>query len=541
MHQKLHILLLTGILLLPSFVFGKPLEEVTLQLRWLHQFQFAGYYMAKEKGYYKEAGLEVTIVEADKEHPHPVEEVLSGRAQYGIGNSGLINERSQGKPVVVLASIFQVSPNVWILRKDSGVSTVVGLINKRLMMTRNIENAEMIALFHNEGIDHTKLNIIDSTFDINDLISSKVDAFNGYSTNEPYYLKEKGIEYVTINPQKYGIDFYSDCLFTSDTELSEHPQRVKAFREASLKGWVDAMNNPEEAIDIILKHYSQAKTREHLRFEADAIHQLMQPKLIEIGHMNPARWAYIAKTYYELGFSKYDTVPEGFVYTPNKPEDITWLYYTLAVVSGLLLIIGSVAWYIYRLNREIKRQAVRDPLTRLYNRLYLDETLRREIARAQRESYPISFAMIDLDHFKVINDAYGHATGDEVLKIVAKCFVASIRENDFACRYGGEEFVIVMPGMEADQALKRIEACRLMIENSAAMYNGEAIKVTISAGISVFPLDGSTQDDLLKSADDALYYSKKHGRNQISPAQKREKKRDLAGTDFETPGAVSIA
>lgn len=519
---KRHISLLFGILLLPAFLFAKPLEEVTLQLRWLHQFQFAGYYMAKEKGYYKDAGLDVTILEANNEHPYPVEEVVAGRAQYGIGNSGLINERSNGRPVVVLASIFQSSPNVWIMRKDSGISTVIDLAHKRLMLTKNIENAELMALFRNEGVDYNKLNLIDSTFDINDLINKKVDAFNGYSTNEPYYLKEKGIDYVTISPRTYGVDFYSDCLFTSDTELSQHPQRVKAFREASLKGWTDAMNNPEAAIDLILKHYSQAKTREHLQFEADAIHMLMEPELIEIGHMNPYRWANIAKTYHELGFSASDKVPEGFIYTLNQPHDDTWLYYILAVACFLLVTTGSVAWYIYRLNCKIKQQAIHDPLTGLYNRRYLDEALPREMVRAQRESYPISFVIIDLDHFKEINDTYGHGAGDEVLKNVATCLQLSIRQNDFTCRYGGEEFIIVMPGMPADRAIERIERCRLMVENTVTMYNNQVIKVTISAGISVFPEHGITRDNLLKSADDALYYSKEHGRNQTTLAQMKE-------------------
>ncbi|HEX5709794.1 MAG TPA: diguanylate cyclase [Sulfuricurvum sp.] len=517
MLKKRHTLLvLLGILFLPALLFSNPLEKVTLQLRWFHQFQFAGYYMAKEKGYYKEAGLDVTLLEADKKHPYPVEEVISGRAQYGVGNSGLINERSNGKPIVVLAAIFQSSPNVWIARKDSGIVTVVDLAHKRLMMTKNIENAELLALFRNEGLHYNQLNIIDSTFDINDLINGKVDAFNGYSTNEPYYLKEKGVEYVTIDPRKYGVDFYSDCLFTSDKELSDHPERVKAFREASLKGWTDAMNNPEEAIDLILKHYSQAKTREHLRFEADAIHMLMEPELIEIGHMNPARWIYIAKTYHELEFSPSDTVPEGFIYTPNGQHNDVWLHYILAAACILILIIGSITWYIYRLNCKIKKQALHDSLTGLYNRYYLDETLPREMARAVRESYPIALVLIDLDHFKSINDTYGHAAGDEVLKKVAQSLTSSIRQNDFACRFGGEEFIIVMPGMPADQAIKRVEACRLMIETTPISYNDQIINVTISAGVSIFPDHGITQDSLLKSADDALYCSKESGRNQTT-------------------------
>lgn len=505
-----------SIALLPPFLFGKPLEEVTLQLRWLHQFQFAGYYMAKEKGYYRDAGLNVAIREANDVHPHPVDEVVSGRAQYGIGNSGLLEERSHGKPVVVLAALFQSSPNVWIIRKDSGISTVADLATKRLMMTKNIENAELMALFQNEGIDIKKLNIIESTFNINDLISKKVDAYNGYSTNEPYYLQQKGIEYLTISPRKYGIDFYSDCLFTSDAELLNHPERVKAFRAASLRGWAYALAHQEETIDVILRDYSQAKTREHLRFEAKAIHTLMEPEFIEIGSMTHNRWSKIAQMYHKLGFNESAAIPKGFIYNQNSHQDNGWLYYSLAAALALVIIIAVITVYVYRINRKIKEQAIRDPLTNVYNRRYLNETLPREIARSQRDQTPLSIVMLDLDFFKVVNDTYGHSAGDEVLKQIAMTLMGSIRQNDFICRIGGEEFIIVMPGMPIRQAQERIEACRKEIEQTVIHYGNIKIAITISGGISQVETDTETQDELIKSADDALYYSKSRGRNCIT-------------------------
>jgi diguanylate cyclase (GGDEF)-like protein len=520
MNKRHTLLLILGILLLPSSLFSKSLEEVTLQLRWLHQFQFAGYYMAAKKGYYHDAGLRVRILQVDDSHPHPVNEVVSGRAQYGVGNAGLINERQNGKPVVVLAALFQSSPNVWILRKDSGLSTITDLVDKRLMMTKNIENTELIALFQNEGIDINKLNIIESSFDINDLIQGKVDAFNGYSTNEPYYLKQQGIEYVTIDPRKYGIDFYSDCLFTSYEELKNHPQRVKAFREASLRGWAYALAHPEETISVILHDYSKAKTRDHLRFEAQAIRKLMEPDLIQIGHMNPARWEYIAKTYQELGFGTSASIPKGFLYDPTAIEDNLWLYYTLAITLVLLAAIAAVAGYIYRLNRIIKEQAIRDSLTGIYNRRYMDETLPREISRASRDLSDLSIVMLDLDHFKVINDTYGHSAGDEVLKTIASSLLRLIRQNDFVARFGGEEFIIVMPGMPADQAYERMEEYRKEIENTIIPYNNHKISMTISGGISSCTSYHETKDELIKMADDALYESKKNGRNQITLANK---------------------
>lgn len=163
----------------------------------------------------------------------------------------------------------------------------------------------------------------------------------------------------------------------------------------------------------------------------------MEPELIEIGHMNPARWAYIAQMYHTLGFSNSPNVPEGLLYNPNPIKDMTWLYYALAIALVLLVVIGLVTWYIYRLNCKIKEQAIHDPLTGLYNRRYLDEIFPRELARAHRESYPISFVIVDLDHFKRVNDTCGHTTGDEVLRQVGKCLTSIIRQNDFICRYGG--------------------------------------------------------------------------------------------------------
>lgn len=510
--------LILGIAFFSSSVFSKPLEEVTLQLRWLHQFQFAGYYMAANKGYYRDAGLRVRILEVTDMHPHPVDEVVSGRAQYGIGNSGLVNERQNGRPVVVLAALFQTSPNVWILRKDSNISTISDLASSRLMMTKNIENTELMALFQNEGIDLNKLNIVQSSFNIHDLIDKKVDAYNGYSSNEPYYLEDKGINYAIIDPRDYGINFYSDCLFTSTTELKNHPERVKAFREASLRGWAYALTHVEETIDVILRDYSNAKTREHLRFEAAAIHRLMEPDLIEIGHINPIRWAKIAKIYHSLGFSTSDTIPKGFLYDPNAADDNKWLYYSLFLALGIIAIIAAIASYIFRLNRTIKEQAIRDPLTGVYNRRYLDETLPREISRASRELSDLSIVMVDLDHFKVINDTHGHAAGDEVLKKISKCLISSIRQNDFIARFGGEEFIIVMPGMPSDQAYERMEECRKEIGNTVTQYENKKISITISGGISSCRTYHETYDELIKMADDALYKSKNNGRNQITLA-----------------------
>ena len=141
----------------------------------------------------------------------------------------------------------------------------------------------------NEGISKKKINILPRTIDVNNLINGKVDAVSGYLTDMPLILQKHGIHYSIIRPRTYGIDFYGDCLFTTEKEIREHPQRVKKFLAASMKGWEYAMEHPEEITDLILKKYSTRLSREALLYEAQSMRELMSPDLVEVGHMNPNR------------------------------------------------------------------------------------------------------------------------------------------------------------------------------------------------------------------------------------------------------------
>lgn len=341
--------------LLLSFAPAWAAESVVLQLRWLHQFQFAGYYAALEKGYYAREGLNVEIREAGPRAPTPLDEVSHGHAQYGVGNSGLVIAYQRGKPVVALAAIFQRSPNVWLTLARADLGVPQDLADKRLMLTRSVENAELLLLFANEGVHVDRLDLVPSSFDIQDLIDGKVDAFNAYSSNEPYLLKQRGIPYRVLDPHDYGVDFYSDVLFTSQAELRAHPERVAAFRRASLAGWDYALSHPEEIVDLIRKRYSQAKTREHLLFEAAAIRTLMQPDLIEIGHMNPTRWRRIEAAYARLGMGQRGRDLDNFLYQPDK-ADWRWLIWPAGILALSTLVAVLVAFGLVRFNHKLKRE-----------------------------------------------------------------------------------------------------------------------------------------------------------------------------------------
>jgi diguanylate cyclase (GGDEF)-like protein len=168
------------------------------------------------------------------------------------------------------------------------------------------------------------------------------------------------------------------------------------------------------------------------------------------------------------------------------------------------------------LQTKLREQAVRDPLTGLFNRRYLEETLDRELYRAEREEEPVSVVMIDIDHFKNVNDTYGHKAGDMVLQALGHLLLTHTRRGDVACRYGGEEFIIIMPSASLVAAYERAEQWRLAFAQLDINDEGQQVQATLSIGIAQFPQHGSDINTLLRAADEALYASKAAGRNRVA-------------------------
>lgn len=315
-------------------------KDVNLQLVWYHQFQFAGYYMAKEKGYYAEKGLNVQINEISGDKT-PLSQVLSGKADFGLSTSGILLEYNQGKPVVALSAIFQHSPLVFVTRKDSGIDSVEALANKRVMLFHDSHSLELIALLNTYGL-LDKIIRKQTSFNVDDLIKGDVDAFNAYLSNEPQILEDKGIEYNIIDPSEYGINFYGDILFTSQRFLKNNPETVEDFRKASLKGWEYAFNHPEETIDVIVKKYSSNSSKAHLRYEANIIRKLSELDLIEIGYMNESRWHQIAKELVSVGLLKPGYTLDGFLYSP--PRKLDWKQIMPYGMFAVIIIFALVLW-----------------------------------------------------------------------------------------------------------------------------------------------------------------------------------------------------
>ena len=511
-------------------------EKIVVQLKWVNQFQFAGYYAALEKGFYKEAGLDVILRPNgyNGSFVSPVDAVVSGDAQFGISNSGLVLDYLNGKPVVALAATLQHSAVSWLVLEKSGIRSIHDMVNKRLMTVFPLsESLELLEPFRAEGIDPKKLHLTQTIFDLQPLIDGKIDAYDAYVTNEPFLLEQKGIPYRIIDPRTYGIDFYGDVLFTSQAELQNNPERVEAFRKASMAGWRYAMAHPDEIIDLIVNKYAPQKNREHLRFEARAMWNLMQPDIIEMGHMNPGRWLRIAEIMTEHNRIIDDKILDSFIYTPDNYQQNLLRYLQIATITSVIaLLLAGIASWIYRTNRRLVREITArqsaeeqlrhlsetDALTGLANRRAFDQQLNKEFQRYLRYRHPFCVVMVDIDWFKHINDTYGHPAGDHVLTEFAWRLRDHIRKTDVLARIGGEEFAILMPETSPLEAKKRTEALQKCINNAPFQLGNSAdspLMMTASFGISCVADNDLVAEASLIRADTALYKAKNSGRNQV--------------------------
>lgn len=201
--------------------------------------------------------------------------------------------------------------------------------------------------------------------------------------------------------------------------------------------------------------------------------------------------------------------------SPTDADHKKALLFLETLVNQLSLSISAI-----KMRDLLKDQATRDPLTNLFNRRYLEETLQRELHRAERHSTPVSIIMIDIDHFKNVNDTYGHDGGDEVLAKIGSLLQKYYRKSDIACRFGGEEFILVLPEMSLDIALERAEIIRLAAESLCLTLHGQEMKgLTISLGVATYPQHGTSMEALISAADKALYRAKSLGRNRVEVAQ----------------------
>jgi len=634
-------------MVLTSCAYAK--ENVVLQLKWKHQFQSAGFYAAQSQGYFAAEGLEVEIREVDKKRSAS-DIVLSGDAQFGIADAGIVLSRLQGKPVVAIAAIFQHSPLVLLALESSNIISPLELKGKRVMFQKSIDDAVLVAMFMEMGLSEDQYEHVPHSFRSDALINEndKIDVMSAYITDQVYYYRERKIPINIISPANYGIDFYGEMIFVEEQYLIDNKEQVAAFRRASIKGWQYAIDNPQQIINWMLNNLSIEKSKEQLLFEAQGTIRLIRSQLVELGYFSTQRLQRIANIYKELKLVPADADFEGIHYKhyySTMPLDKRWLQMAGSISLALLALI-CVLWII---NRKLKQQvafrtheleqvthsmigylkvidlytitcstsidnritavssafctlsgyteqeiigksptmfhhpnsdadilkqrsqalynqqywsgellyksrqgqdfwlaieieplknkqgdvigftsvsvditdkkkvealSLTDSLTGLANRRQLDCVFTTEMARARRYNTDLAIVMIDIDHFKRINDRYGHIVGDDVIKGFANLLQTNIRQDDTPCRWGGEEFLLILPNTDIDGAARIAN----LLRTAFALFEFPTDNAqTCSFGTAQWNHTESL-DGLLGRADKALFQAKDNGRNRIERA-----------------------
>ena len=274
------------------------LDAVSMQLKWKHQFQFAGYYQALEQGFYRDAGLDVTIREGGP-GIDVSEAVAGGKADFGVCSASVLRDWASGPPAGRAGRHLPAfagrhpgrAPGRYQQRLGTARPDADGYAGKRRDRCDADARRDRLSALPRVAHDGNP----------RDLLAGNADAMVAYSTNEPFVLEQLGAPYRIFAPEASGIDFYGDNLCTSEAEVKAHPDRVAAFRAASLKGWAYALAHKQATVDLILRNYSAKKSREALLFEAEQTETLVGRDPNRIGEQDPARWQTIATTYRNFG------------------------------------------------------------------------------------------------------------------------------------------------------------------------------------------------------------------------------------------------
>jgi PAS domain S-box-containing protein len=315
-------------IILPQAAISNAAEPIILQLRWDHQFQFAGYYAAKWQGYYDEVGLDVDIrsaVLSDSKILKAVDEVASGRADFGIGASDILVARDNGKPLVVSAVIFQKSAAMFYAKASTKLNSPRDLVQLRVARNLNdLIDVELQAMLRAEGIDPTRVKAYPHKSGNQHLLSGAVDVVPGYSISAPFNLQEDGIPISEMYPSSYGIDFYGDALFTSERLIKKKPELVTKFTAASIKGWQYALENSEKiALRISEELPRRAPVKDFLkfnRFQIAGVKKLTHSPIVTLGHINPKRWERMHSSMKQSGLITGNLELSNFIFDPIQLE-----------------------------------------------------------------------------------------------------------------------------------------------------------------------------------------------------------------------------
>lgn len=266
---------------------ASPPDEISVRLKWLHGVQFAGLYIAEQKGFFKEENLSVTLLEGGLDFDE-IDLVATGQDDFGIvAGPQILVARSDGIPVKALATIFRIDPSVYFALAESGIEQPQDFIGKRAVV--NPADAKLSVMLKNAGIDMEQIISVPPSSDLETLYSGEVEVWSGYITNQVVRARLDGYEINVIFPSDYGVHTYGDCIITTDEMVQENPELVERFLRAALRGWRYAIENPDEAAAVTAR-YSETGDEEFLLASMEAQVPLIHTGEAPIGWMQAEAW-----------------------------------------------------------------------------------------------------------------------------------------------------------------------------------------------------------------------------------------------------------
>lgn len=270
--------------LVSTFLYSSNLEKVSIQFNWKYQFEVAGFIAAKEKGFYKDAGLEVEFKEYNPE-VDVLFDVLNHKVTYGISNSNIVLENRNVAPIIVLASYLQKSPLIFVTKPN--IKTPSQFLGKTIMGNKEeLKNSSLAIFLSHFNINFSNTKFLPHNFKIDDFVSGKIEIMSAFRSNQLYELDKNNIDYNIIDPADYGFVMSAVNLYTSRDEALKNKDRTQKFIEATNLGWEYALNNKEEIIDILINIYKVNKSKEALFYESDIVNQVMMRDFYPIGKVS---------------------------------------------------------------------------------------------------------------------------------------------------------------------------------------------------------------------------------------------------------------
>lgn len=367
-------------------------DRVTMQLQWDHQFQFAGYYAALWQGYYANAGIDVVLVpgvSADGTIVNVIDEVVSGRADFGVGSANLLVARDQGKPVVMISPIFQQSAVAVFARAETELTAPADLMKLRFYLYPNsVTSAEIEAMLRSEGLDTTQIprSTDFSKFGLEALQAGQIDAVVGFSLDILWTASKANMSLRRLRPAVYGVDFYGDSLFTREDLAQSDPDLVRRFRDATLKGWEYALAHPEEIVDRIVTTLPRVLIREDLvglnLAQADQVARLLLSPTVQVGRSDPVRWDAMIGALRQSGMLTNPTISPDFFFEAKTLSGQSALLRAtgIALAISLWVVIGLLIFSALIRRQVTARTAdLRENEAALRQALNEKETLLREV------------------------------------------------------------------------------------------------------------------------------------------------------------------